>query len=338
MKKPTISDVAREAQVSEATVSRVLNNVPNVADDLRTRVLTAINQLDYQPSRAARTLRKNLQDVIGFLVPSIQDTIFGAVLQGAQDFAYENQIGIVTYSTADDLKRQQMYFDSLLSEQLAGLVIVPAPGTDPQVIKNMQKQGVHIVLLDRKLPEFNADFIGSDNIQGAYSAVNHLINQGYKRIATVAGSQNVSTGIERLTGYHMALTEANFKTNPDWVKFGNFDQHMSYTAVTSLMALQNPPDAIFVANDAMTIGALNAIRDLELRIPGDIAIIGFDEIPLADLLSPALSTVEQPAQVLGEEALRLLADLMRNSDRTTRIIQIPTKLNVRSSSQAKTTI
>lgn len=333
MKKVTISDVAREAKVSKSTVSRVLNDVPNVATELRERVLQAIDKLDYQPSRAARTLRKDLRDMVGFIVPSIKDTIFGSVLQGAQDFAYQNQIGIFAYSTTDDLERQQMYFDSLLSEQLAGLVIVPAPGTNPKVLASMKSQGLPIVLLDRKLPGFEADFIGSDNLQGAYDAVHHLINQGYRCIATIAGSQNVSTGIERLTGYRMALTEANLEINPNWITYGNFNRQTSFLKLKSLMQLDNPPDAVFVANDEMAIGALQAIQDLDLQVPDELALVCFDELPLANLLTPSLTTIEQSTQVLGEEALRLLIDLIKQTDRSMRLVQIPTKLNARASSR-----
>ncbi len=331
MKKATISDVAREAEVSKSTVSRVLNEAPNVNLEMRTRVLDAIERLDYQPSRAARTLKKNLNDIIGFLVPSITDTIFGAVLQGAEDFAYKNKMGILAYSTGDDLERQRMYLETLLSEQLAGLVIVPAPNTDPNTVQTMQAQRVPVVLLDRKLQGVEADYIGSDNIQGAYNAVKHLIDNGYSRIATIAGLQSVSTGRERLVGYRMALSEANLEMNSDWVEFGNFDRYASFAALKSLTELDDLPDAVFVANDEMTVGALHAIKDVGIRIPDDLAFVGFDELPLADLLSPPLTTVEQSTQVLGEEALRILIDSKERSDRPTRIVQLPTKLNVRKS-------
>lgn len=333
MKKTTISDVANEANVSKSTVSRVINNVPNVDADLRERVLEVINRLDYQPSRAARILKKDLQDVIGFLVPSITNTIFGAVLQGAEDYAYKHQMGIIAYSTADDLQRQQMYLDALQAEQLAGLVIVPAPGTDPQILSSMQSQLTPIVLLDRKLQGVQADHIGSDNLQGSYSAINHLIDNGYTRIAIIAGAQNVSTGVERLNGYRLALTEAKIDINPEWIIIADFDERKSYIALKTLMEQDNSPDAIFVANDAMTIGALYAIKDLGIRVPDDLAIIGFDELPLAELLSPSLTTIEQTSDVIGQEAMRLLFDRIQQPNRSIRSVQISTKFNIRQSTQ-----
>lgn len=335
MKKPTISDVANEADVSKSTVSRIINNAPNVDAELRERVLEVIERLDYQPSRAARILKKNLQDVIGFLVPSITNTIFGDVLQGAEDQAYNNKMGIVAYSTADSLQRQQMYLDALLAEQLAGLVIVPVPGTDPKMLSSMQNQGIPIVLLDRKLKDLDADYIGSDNQQGASVAVHHLVENGYRRIATIAGSQNVSTGIERLNGYRQALAEANLDYNPDWVVSGNFSEEESYRALKSLVEQDNRPDAIFVANDSMMVGALHAIKDLNIRVPDDFAIIGFDELPLADLLSPSLTTVQQVADALGQEALRLLFDRMQHPNRPSRVVQMSTRINIRESTRRK---
>lgn len=332
MKKATISDVAREAEVSKATVSRVINNAPSVDDELRERVLVAIEKLGYQPSRAARQMKKNLQDAVGFMVPSISDAIFGSIIQSAQDYAYEKKMGILPYSTADDLKRQKRYLDGMLTDNIAGLVVVPAPNTDPTTLRNLQKQGIPIVLLDRKLAGVDADYIGSDNTQGAYEATMHLIDWGYRRIATIAGSQLVSTGVERLTGYRMAMTEADIPIEPEYIQYGNFDEDDSYQALKTLVELDNPPEALFVSNDAMTIAILHAVRDLGIHVPDDLAIISFDEIPLAELLTPSLSTVEQATEALGQEALRLLFDRMKNRDRATRIVRIPTKLNIRESS------
>ena len=333
MKKATISDVARKANVSKSTVSRVINNAPSVDEELRERVLAAIEKLDYQPSRAARQLKKNLKDAVGFMVPSISDTIFGAVIQSAQDYAYKKKMGILLYSTADDLERQKRYLDDLLTEEIAGLVVVPAPNTNPQVLRNMQDQGIPIVLLDRKLVGIDADYIGSDNTQGAYDAIAHLIDCGYTKIATIAGSQLVSTGIERLIGYRMAMTEANLPIAPDYIQYGNFDDHESYQALKTLIKLDNPPEAVFVSNDAMTIAVLRAVRDLGIRVPHDIAIVAFDELQLSELLTPSLTTIEQATEALGQEALRLLFDRIKRQDRrATRIVRIPTKMNIRNSS------
>jgi len=333
MHKPTISDVAHEAEVSQATVSRVLNNVDSVDDALRERVKVAINKLNYQPSKAARTLKKNLQDVIGFLVPTITDTIFGSVLQGAEDVAFENKMGIIAYSTADDLKRQKRYLENLQSEQLAGLILVPAPGTTLKSLEGVQAKGLPIVLLDRKIEDFKGDYIASDNYRGSYNATEHLIQNGYKRIATIAGSQQVSSGVERLNGYRQALVDNGLEVDPSLIKIANFNEKESYEA-TKLLLLNGPkPDAIFIANDWMTIGTLNAFKELGKKHSKNIAVVSFDEQPLASLLDPPLTTIEQESRALGNEAIRLFLERLRNPNRPNRMVLIPTKMNIRESSK-----
>lgn len=332
MQKATINDVARIANVSKSTVSRVLNGATNVDPVLRQRVLSAIDQLDYQPTRAARVLKKDLNDLIGFVVPKITDTIFGAILQSAEQLAYEHKMGILAYSTADDLDRQQMYLDNLQAEKPAGIVLVSAPNTAPRVITNLQAQGIPIVLLDRKLAGVEADCIASDNFQGAYNATAHLIANGHDRVATIAGLQSTSSGVERLNGYRYAMSAAKRHIHPQWVQYGNFDRHQSYEALKTLVDLKHPPDALLVANDEMMIGVLYAIRDLNIRVPDELALVGFDELPLADLLLPSLSTVEQPAAAMGHEALRLLLERIQQPERPIRTVHIPTRLNIRDSS------
>lgn len=332
MQKTTISDVAREANVSKATVSRVLNHAPNVSEDLRLRVVDTIKRLDYQPNRAARLLKKNLQDVIGYLIPDITDSIFGDVIRGAEDLAYANKIGILAYSTSDDLERQQMYLDYLQAEQVAGIVLVPAPGTNPQTLSDMQVNGISIVLLDRKIKGFDGDCVASDSFQGAYSGTQHLIDLGYKRIATISGSQNVSTGIARLAGYRVALTDSDLPINHEWIVTGSFDVNGGYDALRSLMELEQRPEAVFVANDAMMVGVLHALQDLNISVPDDLAIVAFDELRLASVLNPPLTTIEQSTHDLGQESFRLLLERINQpNDRASRLVNIPTRINIRQS-------
>ncbi|MEO0563863.1 MAG: LacI family DNA-binding transcriptional regulator, partial [Chloroflexota bacterium] len=332
MQKSTINDVARVAGVSKSTVSRVINNVANVDPELRERVLATMTELDYQPTRAARVLKKDLNDLIGFLVPRITDTIFGGVLENAEQLAYENKMGILAYSTTDDLDRQDMYLENLQAERPAGIILVPAPGTEPNTVASIQAQGIPVVLLDRRLNGLQADCITSDNYQGAYVGTNHLIANGFTKVATIAGLQTVSSGVERLNGYRFAMANAQLEVPPEWITYGGFDVDQSYAALKNLMQLKNRPHALFVANDDMMIGVLYAIRDLRIQVPEELAIVGFDEISLADLLSPRLTTVEQSVPALGQEALRLLLDRIHQPDRAVRTIQIPTRLNVRESS------
>src|SRR5436190_1565836 len=222
MAKVTIQDVAEHAHVSKATVSRVLNGDPNVAQELQRRVQRTVEILGYQPNRAARRLKKNLNDVIGFLIPDISDPFFASMLRGAEDLAYEHGVGILPYSTSDDLIRQQVHLDMLEGERVAGLVIVPAPSTRPEMLMNMGHPSTPFVLLDRYMEGFIADSVRVDNGRGAYSAIQHLIGLGYTRIALMSGLPELSTGWERLQGYKLALSDAGLPFDESLVKSGYF--------------------------------------------------------------------------------------------------------------------
>jgi len=331
MAKVTIQDVAIHAHVSKATVSRVLNGDHGVAEELRLRVQQAAEALGYQPNRAARRLKKKLNDVIGFLIPDISDPFFASMLRGAEDLAYEHGIGILPYSTGDDLTRQQVHLDMLEGERVAGLVIVPAPFTQPEMLLNMGQPATPFVLLDRYMEAFEADSVRVDNLRGSYAAIRHLINLGYTRIAMISGLPELSTGRERLQGYRLALSDAGLPADDSLVKPGYFRFGGGYQATQDLILLSNPPEAIFVANILMMGGCLTAIRDLKAHVPEEVALIGFDDLPLGEVLCPPLTVVSQPMAELGREAVRLLLQRIQNPEAVSRIVTLPTQLIVRES-------
>jgi DNA-binding LacI/PurR family transcriptional regulator len=335
MTKVTIQDVANHAKVSKATVSRVMNDDPNVATDLRDRVVASMASLDYQPNRAARRLKKNLNDVIGLLIPDIQNPFFASVLRGAEDLAYDHGIGLMPYSTADDVARQQTYLEMLQGEQVAGLVIVPVPQTQKETLLNLQRLGFPYVLLDRSVEGVSADGVRVDSLHGAFAAVQHLTSLGYKRIGMISGLSELSTGRERLQGYQLALAEAGLPYDLNLVKPGNFDAAGGYQRICDFMLASHPPDAIFVGSNLMMMGVLQAIRDLNIRVPEDVALIGFDDLPLSGLLSPPLTIVAQPTYEMGQEALRLLLHRLKNPHVLPRSVILPTQLIVRESCGAK---
>jgi LacI family transcriptional regulator len=331
MVKTTIGDVAAHAGVSKATVSRVLNNDPNVADDLRLRVQKSAQALGYKPNRAARRLKKNLNDVVGFLIPGIQNPFFASILRGAEDLAYENGIGILAYSTADDVARQQVYLERLQGDHVAGIVIVAAPSTRADTFTSLSDANIPVVLLDRSSDEVDVDVVRVDSLRGAYLAVQHLIALGYKRIGTINGLTELSTGRERLQGYRLALADAGLPAHEDLITAGDFLESGGYEAMRRLMHLAKPPDAIFVANNLMMVGALTAIRELGIRVPEQVALVGFDDLPLSALLTPPLTVMAQPTYELGREALRLLMQRMKTPDALPRTVTLPAQLIVRES-------
>lgn len=331
MAKTTIGDVAAHAGVSKATVSRVLNNDPNVAEDLRLRVQKSAKTLGYKPNRAARRLKKNLNDVVGFLIPGIQNPFFASILRGAEDLAYESGIGILPYSTADDVARQQVYLERLQGDHVAGIVIVAAPSTRADTFTSLSDANIPVVLLDRSSDEIDVDVVRVDSLRGAYLAVQHLIGLGYTRIGTISGLTELSTGRERLQGYRLALADAGLRAHEELITAGDFLESGGYNGMRRLMRLAEPPDAILVANNLMMVGALTAIRELGIRVPEQVALVGFDDLPLSALLTPPLTVMAQPTYELGREALRLLMQRMKTPDALPRTVTLPAQLIVRES-------
>lgn len=331
MAQATIKDVADYAGVSKTTVSRVLNNHPYVTADVRQRVQQAMLDLGYQPNRSARRLRANSSDILGLIIPDIQNPLFQAVVRGVEDLAYEQQMNVVLCNTDDIPEKQMVYLRVMQAERAAGVLVVPTLPSDGEVLRPVQQAGTPIVLLDRDVDQFEADLVRTDNVRGAYAAVWHLTTLGYQRIAIIAGSQYLTPGHERLRGYKEALEKAALTLDPTLIREGNFRVESGYTLTRELLAAAEPPDAIFVSNNLMTLGALRALHELSIRIPEDVALVGFDDMPWAGDLYPPLTTVAQPGYELGKTAVELLLRRIAQPALPFRQITLPPQLIVRQS-------
>jgi DNA-binding LacI/PurR family transcriptional regulator len=334
MPNTTIKDVAERAQVSRATVSRVLNNNHRVDEMLRTRVLEAVQALGYQPNHVARRLRAQSSTVIGLVISDIQNPYFLSVIRGVEDAAHCNRLSIVLCNSDEDQAKQQLYLQVMESEHVAGLIIVPTSTVDMGGLERLKQRGIPIVLLDRTVDNLQVDVVKVENVRGAQEAVQHLIDLGHRRIATLAGCVHLSTGLERYRGYRDALTLAGLPVDESLVKHGDFKTESGYRLTYELMALPQPPDAIFVANNMMTLGALRALRELNVRIPEDIRLVGFDDMPWSGELYSPLTSVSQPTYELGQEAVQLLMHRITQPDAPYRTVILHTQLVVRESSGA----
>lgn len=326
----TIQDVALRAGVSRATVSRVLNSHPSVAPDLRARVEAAVSALGYQPNRAARRLRANSSDIVGLVIPDIQNPVFVGVARGVEDEAYKHQMNVVLCNADDNAAKQQAYLRILQSEQ-AGIIIAPRHTRDGDVLRKVRDAGIALVLIDRHVDHFEADTVQVDNVRGAALAVNHLLSLGYRRIAIIAGLQTLSPGRERLDGYRQALLAAGREVDDTLIGRADFKEEGGYALTRQLMALSQPPDAIFSSNSLMSLGALRALRDLGLRAPNDVALVGFDDLPYAEHMQPALTAVAQPAIEIGQQAVQLLLRRLREPNGPTYHLTLQPRLVVRQS-------
>jgi DNA-binding LacI/PurR family transcriptional regulator len=331
----TIKDVAEFAHVSSATVSRVLNNHPYVTDDVRARVLEAIRKLDYQPNRAARRLRANSSDILGLIIPDIQNPFFLSMVRGVEDMAYLHGMNVILCNTDDNPDRQEVYLRVLQAEQAAGLLVVPTLPSDGPLLASVREAGMPVVLLDRETEGLEADIVKSDNVRGAYLGTKHLLTLGYRRVAIIAGTQNLTPGFERLQGSLAALAEQRLEKDDSLVKIGNFKIDSGYKLAHELMTSAIPPDAIFACNIMMTLGVLRALHELDIRIPEQVALVGFDDMPWAEDLLPPLTTVAQPGYELGQQAMDLLLKRIAQPDIPFRKVLLQPRLKVRQSCGAQ---
>ncbi len=330
----TIVDVARAAGVSTATVSRVLNNHPRVDPRLATTVLQVIKDLGYRPSRVARTLRTRQNRVWALIISDVRTgPFFADVVRGVEDIAYGAGYSLFLCNADEDAAKEASYIELAVAENVGGVILTPSgPRTDLSPLVN---SGVPVVLADRTLPSQSADSVIVDNVSGAYQAVTHLLTGGYKRIACVTGPLGTTTGSRRYVGYCKAIEESGLTVDDTLVRVADFREAGGRLAMKGLLDQPVQPDAVFVANHLMTIGALQAIVEANLAIPNDIAVVSFDDMSWSTLLRPTLTAVAQPAYDLGVESARLLLSRLEGYSGAARMVTLSPTLHIRGSSVPK---
>ena len=306
----TRNDVARLAGVSPALVSYVLNNGPRpVSEKTRARVLKAIRELDYQPSAVARNLRLQRTSTLGLILPDTQNPYFSEVTRGIEWIAFENDYTVILCHSGYSLERELQYVNALRMQRVAGVIWIPATAS-LEPYNRLVKFGVPTVLLDRFIPGQNVMAVVADNFRGGYLATQHLIQLGHRRIGAISRPVNLSHSQERIHGYLAALREAGIPIDECLISPGGYWLENGRKAFERLMALEEPPTALFAYNDIMAIGALRAAHQHGLKIPDDFSIVGFDNIPEADFTSPALTTISQPKFDMGRTGTELLLRLI----------------------------
>jgi LacI family transcriptional regulator len=328
-----IQDVARQAGVSISTVSRVLNGTAKVNNEVKKRVEASMQALAYQPNPAARSLRTNRSRIIGLLISDIQNPFFMRLIQGVEEEALRHEYSLILCNSNESPQREQQYLDVLYAERVAGAIIVPTRERlgEPTLTK-FRERNIPIVAVDRRVKDKGVDAVLVDNVRGAQEAVTHLINNGYRRIGAVTGPLIVTTGRDRLEGYRQALQEAGITPDPALERSGTFDSETGRKLTTELLRLQPAIEALFVGNNLLTLGALEAIHAYNLQVPNDIALVGYDETYWAALGSLSLTTVMQPAYELGSAAaLRLFHHLQNPAIQSRQEVMLAPSLVVRGS-------
>lgn len=314
-RRPTMKDVAERAGVALSTVSYVINDSGPVADDRRTKVLEAVRMLGYLPNESARNLKRHSVATIGLVIPDLVNQYFAMIAEGVEQAASEKDI-LVVFCTPEATGEGESWNSRLLrSQRLDGLIYLSGADTRMEPLVDLIRVGP-VVLVDEMLPGFNLPSVVSQNRQGAREIAAHLTSLGHKRLAILGGPPGLWTAEQRLSGYREATAVAGL--NPDAVPVFTGDYRMASGERLAEIALSGPvaerPTALICANDLMAIGALSYCRRVGLRVPEDISVVGFDDLPLASLLTPSLTTIRQPARELGKEAVKLLLSLVNGTE------------------------
>jgi LacI family transcriptional regulator, fructose operon transcriptional repressor len=326
----TIKDVARLAGVSVATVSRVLSDHSYVRDEVRWRVQKAIAELSYRPNRVARSLRAQRSKFIGLIISDIENPFYTALVRAVEDVAYARQYSLLLCNSDEDPEKERVYIEFMRDEQVAGVIASPTAEnlTSLQVLIDAK---IPVVAVDRRAKQTPVDTVMLDHAKSAYLLAKHLVEQGHTRIGMVIGNTTTTSGRERKRGFLKALKEAGVTPDSALMREVKPMEEAGFQAALGLLSLPNPPTALFIGNNLLTVGALKAIQHKKLRIPKDISLVGHDELPWMSLLSPGITVVAQPVYDLGRQAVDLLMARIKGDEQPPREIKLDPTLIIRQS-------
>lgn len=328
--KITIHDVAAEAGVSFGTVSRVINNDVHVKKETREKVWDVVKKLNYVANRQARSLAGGKTNSIGVLVPDLGTGYIGEIVRGIDAELSMADMDLIVYTTHRTPTKEANYVANLASGMVDGLLLV-LPREPQNLIETMNEARFPFVLIDHRGNDEDCPAVGATNWSGGYSATEYLIELGHKRIGHITGSMDLGCAVDRLAGYKSALKTYHLAEAPELIYEGDFTQTDGYEGALALLDLSDPPTAIFAANDVTAMGVMDAVRVRGLRIPQDISIVGFDDIPQASLIRPALTTINQPLEKMGRVATQILLSMLEGAESKETRIELPTHLVIRES-------
>lgn len=330
LNKVTIVDVAAAAGVSFGTVSRVINNDIHVKPETRKRVLEAMQQLNFVANRQARSLAGGKSNVIGMLVPDLGTGYIGEIIRGIDAELGDASFDLILYTTHRAATKEAGYVANMAQNMVDGLLLV-LPRNPADYTGTLTRRKFPFVLIDHQGTGEDCAAVGATNWQGAFNATDHLIKLGHSRIGFITGWLDLGAAVDRLEGYKMALRTHHIPVDPDLIYEGTFNQLDGYTGAKRFLELGNPPTLIFASNDVMAMAAMDAVREKGLRVPEDISILGFDDIPQASLVRPALTTVRQPLEQMGRVAAQMLLEIIKDPECRLKRIELPTELIIRDS-------
>ncbi len=328
----SIKKIAKQAGVSTATVSRVLNRSDKVTEETAQKVMKVVEDLNYRMDHVARRMKVKATDslVIGLMITDIGNPFFANVAQGVEDVAYKNKHILMISNTNEDPEKEKFFLNSMLSEKVSGVIIVPTSGNEP-FLRNLVGEDFPMVMVDRRVEGLNIDTVSINNEYGAYQATKRLIENGHSRIGIICGIKGLSNTEERFGGYKKALKESGIPLSKELITYGDYVEKGGRNAMNRLLSLKNPPTAVFSTNNLMTLGCIKELYSRKIPIPDKMALIGFDDSTWAEALIPPLTTIKQPGYELGINAAELLIKRLNNPSSSTMNIVLNTELIIRES-------
>ena len=328
----TLRELAARAKVHPSTISRVANNDPGlrVATATRARIEALLRETDYQPNGIARGLKLRQTNVLAVVIPDVTNPFFAALFRGVEDAASPRGFNVLLCNTDGSPDRQRSHLQSLEAHRVDGVILASSYLKDPAV-RHLRKQRVPYVLVNRFSDDGEDPFVGADDLLGGQAATAHLLQLGHRRIGHLAGQATVSTGVLRRRGYNLALAAADVPADPRLVVEAGYTEEGGALAARRLLSLAEPPTALFAVTDMTALGAISAAQRLGLRIPEDVAIVGYNDIPLAGRISPSLTTMHVPIHEFGSVAVGLLLEQIESDEPALRRVRFAPDLVIRES-------
>jgi len=311
----TINDIARAAGVSRTTVSRVLNDSGYVKEETREKILKAIRELNYTPSAIARSLSTNKTNTIGVIIPEINNPFFGEIIKGISQVADEHNLNIILFNTDDSRKKELRALKVLKEQRIQGIIITPTFPEDKfnsEYLSTLENLGIPVVLMDGHVEYFNFSGVFIDHIKGAFDGTAALIKAGHKKIAIITGDMNSRPAKDRLVGYKKALVMNNIEVDERYIFYGDYKHESAYINTKRILRMEDRPTAVFVMSNMMILGCMKALYEENIRVPDDIAVIGFDKIDALNIVGMNISFINAPTIEMGRIGMKLLIDNLDN--------------------------
>jgi LacI family transcriptional regulator len=329
----TIKDVAKATGLSIATISKFING-GNVLDENKVLIEKAIIELGFKVNEIARGLKTNKTMTIGVLIPDLKNIFCTTIVSNIENVLIQNGYSTIICDYKQNPDLEKMKFDFLVNKMVDGIITIPFDGSDAQGIQELLNRNIPVVLIDRAVKGVSCDTVLVDNLNASYDSVEQLIIKGHKRIGIICGPQNIFTAEERLKGYIRVHEDYSMVVDDNLIKKGDYEVESGYSLLNELLDSDNPPTAIFVTNYEMTLGAIMALNERNIKMPDELSFIGFDNLQMAKIVKPTLSIVVQPMQQIGETAANtLIKRLKGDMSNFPAMFRLKTELMIRDSVQ-----